>query len=116
SRVLTGLSTQAPLLAGEPGQYVCVDVDDTIVEVHGHAKQGSGYGYSGVRGLNAQLATVTTGASAPVIVAQRLRKGQTGSARGAERLIADALATTARLKDMAGARTLMRADSAYYGH
>ena len=27
------------------------------IEVHGYSKQGSGYGYSGVRGLNALLAT-----------------------------------------------------------
>ena len=32
-----------------------VDVDDTIREVHGYAKQGATYGYSGVRGLNLQL-------------------------------------------------------------
>ncbi|MET3164758.1 UNVERIFIED_ORG: hypothetical protein ABIB19_003189 [Arthrobacter sp. UYEF10] len=31
--------------------FIFVDVDDTIVEVHGYQKQGSGYGYSGVRGL-----------------------------------------------------------------
>ena len=37
-----------------------VDVDDTVVEVHGHAKQGAGFGYNKVRGLNALLATVTT--------------------------------------------------------
>ncbi len=37
-----------------------IDVDDTIVEVHGYAKQGAGFGYSKVRGLNALLATVTT--------------------------------------------------------
>lgn len=116
SRVLTNLGIQAPLLVREPGEYVYVDVDDTIVEVHGHQKQGSGYGYSGVRGLNAQLATVTTTGSAPVIVAQRLRKGSTGSSRGAARLIADALATTGRLEGTTGARILVRADSAYYGH
>jgi hypothetical protein len=29
-----------------------LDLDDTIIEVHGHAKQGSGYGYSGIRCLN----------------------------------------------------------------
>ena len=47
--------------AGEPAAgLVLVDVDDTIIEVHGHAKQGAGFGYSGVRGLNALLATVTT--------------------------------------------------------
>ena len=72
-----------------------VDIDDTIIEVHGYAKQGSGYGYSGVRGLNALLATVTTTESAPVVVAQRLRKGSCGSPRGANRLVADALKTVA---------------------
>src|SRR5674476_542170 len=45
---------------------VMVDIDDTISEVHGYGKQGSGYGYSGVRGLNAILATVTTKDTAPV--------------------------------------------------
>src|SRR4051812_25180242 len=60
-----------------PG-YALLDVDDTIIEVHGHAKQGAGFGYSGVRGLNALLATLTTVTSAPVIVAQRLRKGGCG--------------------------------------
>lgn len=29
-----------------------LDVDHSIVEVHGYAKQGAGFGYSGVRGLN----------------------------------------------------------------
>lgn len=37
-----------------------VDVDDSIFEVHGHAKQGAGFGYTGVRGLNVLIATVTT--------------------------------------------------------
>lgn len=50
-----------------------VDVDDTVVEVHGHAKQGAGFGYNRIRGLNALLATLTTSSSAPVTVAQRLR-------------------------------------------
>lgn len=113
---LARLSTHAPVLVSEPGEYVCVDIDDTIVEVHGHQKQGCGYGYSGVRGLNAQLATVTTTGSAPVIVAGRLRKGSVGSSRGAARLVGDALATTGRMHGMIGAQTLMRADSAYYGH
>ncbi len=70
------------------GDYALVDVDDTIIEVHGYAKQGSGYGYSGVRGLNALLATVNTTMSAPVIVARRVRKGSSG----AKRLVAEALA------------------------
>jgi hypothetical protein len=74
-----------------------VDIDDTSIEVHGHTKQGSGYGYSGVRGLNALLATVSTSQSAPVVVAQRLRKGSCGSPRAAKRLVADALKITHRL-------------------
>ena len=92
---------------------VLVDVDDTIIEVHGYAKQGAGFGYSGVRGLNALLATVTTAESAPVIVAQRLRKGSCGSPRGANRLVADALKTVASLSP--ASRPLVRADSAFYG-
>ena len=115
SRFLTGLAAQAPLIAAPDGNgaRVMLDVDDTIVEVHGYAKQGSGYGYSGVRGLNALLATVSTGQSAPVVVAQRLRKGSCGSPRGAARLIADALKTVGSLSS---ATPLVRADSAFYGH
>ena len=41
---------------GTASGYALLDVDDTIIEVHGHAKQGAGFGYSGVRGLNALLA------------------------------------------------------------
>ena len=41
SRVLTGLAAQAPLVpAGDgPGGLVLVDVDDTIIQVHAHAKR-----------------------------------------------------------------------------
>ncbi len=93
-----------------------VDVDDTIIEVHGYAKQGAGFGYSGVRGLNALLATATTAGTAPVVVAQRLRKGSCGSPRGAKRLVADALKTVRTLPGAAGTcKPLLRADSAFYG-
>ena len=91
-----------------------VDIDDTIIEVHGYSKQGSGYGYSGVRGLNALLATVSTADTAPVVVAQRLRKGSCGSPRGAQRLVADALKTMHHAR-RSGQRPLVRADSAFYG-
>ncbi len=119
SRFLSGLGERTSLTAGI-GDYALVDVDDTIVEVHGYAKQGSGYGYSGVRGLNALLASVSTSTAAPVIVAQRLRKGCCGSGRGAARLVTDALATLRRLRlhepeRSQPPRTLLRADSAFYG-
>ena len=37
-----------------------LDIDDTVRSTYGYAKQGAGYGYSGVKGLNALLATVST--------------------------------------------------------
>jgi hypothetical protein len=67
-----------------------------------------------VRGLNTLIATVSTAQAAPVVVAQRLRKGQAGSARGAHRLVRDALATVARVGS--SGRVLVRADSAFYAH
>lgn len=45
SRFLTGLAAQAPHLVPATGGYVFVDVDDTIIEVHGYKKQGAGFGY-----------------------------------------------------------------------
>jgi hypothetical protein len=117
SRLLAGLAARTPLLAGISDGLVCVDVDDTVIEVHGYAKQGAGFGYNKVRGLNALLATVTTSGSAPVIIAQRLRKGSANSARGAGRLTADALAVAGSLRPAgAASQILLRADSAYYGH
>ncbi|MGY3317318.1 IS1380 family transposase [Arthrobacter sp. TE12232] len=116
SRFLRNLAAQAPLIGNSAGEYTFVDVDDTIIEVHGYQKQGSGYGYSGVRGLNALLATVSTKDTAPVILAQRLRKGSAGSPRGAARLVADTLATLKRIRGGAAGTVLLRADSAFYGY
>jgi hypothetical protein len=116
ARLLEGLAARTPLLVGLQGP-VLVDLDDTIVEVHGYAKQGAGFGYTKVRGLNALIVAVTTERAAPVIVAQRLRKGSCGSSRGAARIVADALATVRRLRrGGAQGRVLLRGDSAYYGH
>ena len=116
ARLLAGLGEHTPVLAGIDGP-VMVDIDDTIIEVHGYGKQGSGYGYSGVRGLNALIATATTEKGAPVILGQRLRKGSCGSPRGAARMVADTLATVRRLRSpQAAATPLLRADSAFYGH
>jgi hypothetical protein len=116
SRLLTALAGRAELLAGEPSAMVLVDIDDSIIEVHGHAKQGASFGYTRVRGLNMLLATASTQAAAPVVVAQRLRKGSCGSPRGAKRLVADAVKTVGGLRP-AGATgpVLVRADSAFYG-
>jgi hypothetical protein len=112
ARFTAGLAGNAPVIsAGEPVTYL--DVDDTIRATFGYAKRGAGYGYSGVKGLNALLATVSSSSSAPVIVATRLRQGSANSARGAARLVADAIKTT-RSCGVDGLMVL-RADSAYYG-
>jgi hypothetical protein len=103
-----------PAAGADQAGYALLDVDDTIIEVHGHAKQGAGFGYSGIRGLNALLATLATATSAPVIVAQRLRKGACGSPRGAKRLVGDAVKTTRRLLGKTQL-VLVRMDSAFYG-
>jgi hypothetical protein len=57
-----------------------LDVDDTMRETHGYAKQGVGYGYNKVKGLNALLGIVSAG-SAPIIVGHRLRQGTVGPYR-----------------------------------
>lgn len=114
SRFLTGLAQRSAKLLPVTDGYTFVDVDDTIIEVEGYLKQGASFGYSGVRGLNAVLATASTRESTPVIVTQRLRKGSTSSARGVKRVVSDALAG---LRRMPGARrVLVRADAAYYSH
>jgi hypothetical protein len=113
SRLLVNLAGHTPLLPGAD-ELAYVDVDDTVRQTYGYAKQGAGRGYSGVKGLNALIAIVSTPSCSPVIAAARLRKGSTNSTKGAARLVADALITATK----AGATGLrvLRADSAFYNH
>jgi hypothetical protein len=114
ARALIGLAEVVPgILAGSEG-VVMLDIDDTVKPVFGAAKQGAQHGYTHVKGLNAQLATISTEQAAPVIVGARLRRGAAASAHGAVRLVRDAL-TTARRAGVTG-QILVRADSAYYQH
>src|SRR5206468_4253374 len=46
SRLLINLADHAPLLPAE-GDLVYVDVDDTVRQTYGYAKQGAGRGYTG---------------------------------------------------------------------
>lgn len=127
SRVLCSLAQHTPVVAGLGTERVLVDIDDSIIEVHGYGKQGSGYGYSGIRGLNSLITTVSTTCAAPIITAQRLRKGACGSPRGAARIVADTLRTVRRLQAATAqpatitaaqhnSKPLLRADSAFYGY
>lgn len=112
-RLLARLAAVSPILAGAE-QVVYLDVDDTIRETHGYQKQGAAYGYSKVKGLNAQVAILSTPLAAPVIAATRLRKGNIDSGHGAARLIADGLATLRRATTPG--LVTVRADSAYFRH
>ena len=115
ARLVVNLARQTPLLP-DAARIAYLDVDDTIRATYGYAKQGAGYGYSGVKGLNALIAALSTPSAAPVIVATRLRKGSANSARGAARLVADAVKTS-RACGAGGKAGLwvVRADSAFYG-
>lgn len=113
SRFLVGLASAAPLLRGAD-QVAYLDIDDTMRETYGYQKQGAGYGYNKIKGLNAFLAILSTPLSSPVIAGTRLRRGPTNSTRGAARMITDAL-VTARNAGATGTITI-RADSAYYNH
>ena len=113
ARLLGNLARVSPILTGAD-QLVYVDVDDTVRETHGYRKQGAAYGYSRVKGLNAQVAIVSTPLAAPVIAATRLRKGNIDSGHGAARLIGDSLATLRRATRPG--LVVVRADSAYFRH
>ena len=73
-----------PLLTGHDDHRDAVtwlDVDDTMRETYGYAKQGVGYGYNKVKGLNALLGIVSTRAARRSSSAHRLRQGAVTSAR-----------------------------------
>ena len=69
SRMLMNLAGEAPIVPAPTDlrDGCSLMLMTRSVEVHGPKKQGAGFGYSGVRGLNALLATVSTATSAPVI-------------------------------------------------
>jgi hypothetical protein len=109
--LLANLATHTPLLR-DADRMSLVDIDDTVKATYGYAKQGAGYGYTKVKGLNALIGIVSTPVSAPVIAATRLRKGPTNSTRGAARLVADTL-TVARRCGATGL-VVVRCDSAFF--
>jgi len=115
-RLLANLTGHAPLMPGAD-QISFVDIDDTMKATYGYAKQGAGYGYNGVKGLNALLGTITTPTGAPLICGALLRRGSTGSARGAARFVASCVHTAQGAgAGRGGGLVVMRADSAFYSH
>jgi hypothetical protein len=85
-----------------------IDLDSTIVEVHGRAKQGAAFGYTKVRGYHPQLATC---AQTGQVLMSRLRGGSAGAA--AARVVPDRDVSRVRNAGATGQLTV-RADSAFY--
>jgi hypothetical protein len=95
--------------AGPGTRRLVIDVDSFVGEVHGHAKQGAGYGYTGKLGYHPLLATR---ADTSEVLHVRLRKGAANTQRGALRFVDELLARVRR----AGAtgQILLRADSGFW--
>jgi hypothetical protein len=86
-----------------------IDLDSTIVEVHGRGKQGAAFAYTKVRGYHPQLATC---AQTGQVLMSRLRGGSAGAARGAASFLAE---TISRVRNAGATGQLtVRADSAFY--
>ncbi len=86
-----------------------IDIDSTIVQVHGRAKQGAAFGYTKVRCYHPQLATC---AQTGQVLMCRLRGGSAGAARGAKSFLTE---TVSRVRHAGATGPLtVRADSAFY--
>ncbi|MFE1409167.1 IS1380 family transposase [Streptomyces sp. NPDC058770] len=116
---LSRLCARADLLPGA-GQRAFVDIDSLLRPVYGYAKQGASYGFTKIsgkqvlrKGLSPLVTTISTDLAAPVIAGMRLRAGKAGSAKGAGRMVAQAV-TTARAAGVTG-EILVRGDSAFGG-
>ena len=116
---LSRLCERAELLPGA-GQRAFVDIDSLLRPVYGYAKQGASYGFTKIagkqvlrKGLSPLATTISTDLAAPVIAGMRLRAGKTASAKGAGRMVAQAI-TCARAAGVSG-EILVRGDSAFGG-
>jgi hypothetical protein len=114
---LRRLGERVDLLPGV-GVRAFVDIDSLLRPVYGRAKQGASYGFTKIagkqvlrKGLSPLATTISTDLAAPVIAGMRLRAGKTSSAKGAGRMVAQAIAT-ARAAGATG-EILVRGDSAY---
>ena len=91
--------------AGPDERPLTIDLDSTIVEVSGQAKQDAGFGYTKRRGYHPILATR---ADTGEVLHARLRKGSAGSQRSAERFVCELVA---RVRHLGASRPLLvRAD------
>ncbi|WP_006241287.1 MULTISPECIES: IS1380 family transposase [Mycobacteriaceae] len=115
---LVALCGRVDLLPDAAKGSVFIDIDSLLRPVYGRAKQGASYGHTKIagkqilrKGLSPLATTISTAGSAPVIAGMRLRAGKTASAKGAGRMVAQAI-RTARAAGASG-QILVRGDSAY---
>jgi hypothetical protein len=95
--------------AGPGKGRLVVDVDSTICEVAGKAKQGAAFGYTKVLGYHPILATR---AGTGEVLHARMRKGSANTARGARRFIEELVARVRRAG--AAGEIVLRVDSGFW--
>ncbi len=96
--------------AGPGDAPFTIDLDSTICETYGLAKEGAlHHGYTGVRGYHPLLAVA---AGTGDILAARLREGRANTVRGAANFLAETISRV-RAAGASGELTL-RADSGFY--
>lgn len=112
-RVSRELMARAYAAGAGPGDGpLTIDLDSTIVETYGLAKQGARHhGYSGVRGYHPLLAVA---AGTGDVLMARLREGRANSGRSAGHFLAE---TVSRVRHAgASGQLTVRADSGFYSH
>jgi hypothetical protein len=109
-RVTETMLTRAWAAGAGPGDRpMFVDMDSTICEVHGYAKQGAAYGYTRQRGYHPLLATR---AETGEVLHGRMRKGSANTGRGAQRFVRE---TIGRVRRAGATGTLIfRADAGFW--
>jgi hypothetical protein len=98
--------------AGPGSEPLTIDLDSTICETYGLAKEGAlHHGYTGVRGYHPLLAIA---AGTGDVLMARLREGRANTARGAAHFLRE---TIGRVRAAGGTGQLtVRADSGFYAH
>ena len=112
-RVSRALLARAWAAGAGPGDApFTIDLDSTICETYGLAKEGARHhGYTGVRGYHPLLAVA---AGTGDVLMARLREGRANTARGAAHFLRE---TVARVRDAgASGQLTVRADSGFYNH
>ena len=106
------LRTGRTACAGPGDAPFTIDLDSTICETYGLAKEGARHhGYTGARGYHPQLAVA---AGTGDVLMARLREGRANTARGAAHFLRE---TVSRVRcGGASGQLTMRADSGFYTH